>query len=456
MLKYFYIESYGCQMNLYDNEIIITILLKNNFKYVDNLYKADLVFINTCSIRKKSENTIYNRILFLNSIKRKKKKFLLGLIGCMSKRIDYKYFFKKKLLDFIIGPDQYKKIPYFIKSLNDNRYSYNVILSNEENYNNIIPTKLYNKNKVSSFITISRGCDNMCTFCVVPFTRGREKSKSPKNIINECKLLYNLGYKEIILLGQNVDSYLWNKKSYLKKDIINNNIKKSINFSNLLEKISKKFPNMRIRFSTSNPHDMSLEVIKIIKKYNNICKYIHLPFQSGSNRILKLMKRKYNRIEYINLINNIKNIIPDCALSYDIITGFCTETIKDHIDTLNLMKYVKFDFGYMFYYSHIKGTYAYKNFKDTVPINIKKNRLNEIINLQRKHSFLKLKKYINTTQEVLIEGTSKKNKNYWYGKNSQNSIVVFPKKKEKIGDFVKIKIIDNTSATLIGKFKSFL
>ncbi|WGH28049.1 MAG: tRNA (N6-isopentenyl adenosine(37)-C2)-methylthiotransferase MiaB [Candidatus Shikimatogenerans bostrichidophilus] len=456
MLKYFYIESYGCQMNLYDNELIITILLNNNLKYVDNLYNADLVLINTCSIRKKAEDTIYNRLLFLNFIRKKKKKFLLGLIGCMSKRIDYKYFFNKKLLDFIIGPDQYKKIPYIIKSLNDNRYSYNVLLSNDENYNDIVPTKLYNKNKISSYITISRGCDNMCTFCVVPFTRGREKNKSPKNIINECEKLYNLGYKEIILLGQNVDSYLWNKKSYIKKDIIKNNNIKTINFANLLEIISNKFPNIRFRFSTSNPHDMSLEVIKIIKKYNNICKYIHLPFQSGSNRILKLMKRKYNRIQYINLIENIKNIIPDCSLSYDIITGFCTETIKDHIDTLNLMKYVKFDFGYMFYYSHIKGTYAYKNYKDTVTINEKKIRLKEIINLQRKHSYFNLKKYINTIQEVLIEGISKKNKNFWYGKNSQNIIIVFPKKNENIGDLVKIKIINNTSATLIGRFKSFL
>lgn len=443
-------------MNLYDNELIITILLNNNLKYVDNLYNADLVLINTCSIRKKAEDTIYNRLLFLNFIRKKKKKFLLGLIGCMSKRIDYKYFFNKKLLDFIIGPDQYKKIPYIIKSLNDNRYSYNVLLSNDENYNDIVPTKLYNKNKISSYITISRGCDNMCTFCVVPFTRGREKNKSPKNIINECEKLYNLGYKEIILLGQNVDSYLWNKKSYIKKDIIKNNNIKTINFANLLEIISNKFPNIRFRFSTSNPHDMSLEVIKIIKKYNNICKYIHLPFQSGSNRILKLMKRKYNRIQYINLIENIKNIIPDCSLSYDIITGFCTETIKDHIDTLNLMKYVKFDFGYMFYYSHIKGTYAYKNYKDTVTINEKKIRLKEIINLQRKHSYFNLKKYINTIQEVLIEGISKKNKNFWYGKNSQNIIIVFPKKNENIGDLVKIKIINNTSATLIGRFKSFL
>ncbi|WOX79214.1 tRNA (N6-isopentenyl adenosine(37)-C2)-methylthiotransferase MiaB [Candidatus Shikimatogenerans bostrichidophilus] len=450
MIKYFYIESYGCQMNIYDNEIIITILTNNNFIYVDNIYKADLILINTCAIREKAENKIYNRLLFLNSIKKKK---ILGLIGCMANRIDYKYYFKKKMLNFIIGPDQYRQLPNIIKSLNDNRYSYNVILSNDENYNDINPNKLYSNNKVSSFVTISRGCDNMCTFCVVPFTRGREKNKSPISILNECKKLYNLGYKEVILLGQNVNSYLWNKKSFVKKNIINK--KKSINFTNLLEMIAKSLPNIRIRFSTSNPHDMSIDVIKIIKKYNNICKYIHLPFQSGSNRILKLMKRKYTRLEYINLVEKIKNIIPDCSLSYDIITGFCSETNKDHKDTLNLMKYIKFDFGYMFCYSHRKGTYAYKNLKDNVPINIKKYRLKEIINLQRKHSFYRLKQYINTIQEVLIEGVSKKNKNYWYGRNSQNSIIVFPKQNENIGDLVNVKIKNNTSATLIGFKEKF-
>ncbi|WGH27562.1 MAG: tRNA (N6-isopentenyl adenosine(37)-C2)-methylthiotransferase MiaB [Candidatus Shikimatogenerans bostrichidophilus] len=452
MIKYFYIESYGCQMNIYDNEIIINILIKKNFIYVNNIYKADIIFINTCAIRKKAEDTIYNRLLFLNFLK-KKKNILLGLIGCMSKIIDYKYFFKKKILDFIIGPDQYRKIPNIIKLLNNNKskYYYNVIFSNKENYDNLIPNKLYSKNKISSFVTISRGCDNMCTFCVVPFTRGREKNKSPYNILKECKILYKKGYKEIILLGQNVDSYLWNKKNYIKKNIINNKFKKSINFSKLLKIIAKSLPNIRIRFTTSNPHDMSLEVIKTIKKYDNICKYIHLPFQSGSNRILKLMNRKYSRIEYINLIENIKKKIPDCALSYDIITGFCTETDKDHIDTLNLMKYVKYDYGYMFCYSHRKNTYAFKKLKDNIPINIKKKRLKEIILLQRKHSFFRLKKYINTVQNILIEGISKKNNNYYYGRNSQNFVVIFPKKNKNIGDYVNVKIIKNNSATLIGK-----
>ncbi|WGH25655.1 MAG: tRNA (N6-isopentenyl adenosine(37)-C2)-methylthiotransferase MiaB [Candidatus Shikimatogenerans bostrichidophilus] len=455
MLKNFYIENYGCQMNIYDNEIIISILTKNNLFYVNNIYKADLVLINTCSIREKAEETIYNRLLFLNSIKKKKKFFLLGIIGCMAKRIDSKFFFKKKILDFVIGPDKYRELPNIIKSFNnnDNRYFYNIILSNEETYSDIFPTKLYNYNKVTSFVTISRGCDNMCTFCVVPFTRGRERSKSPNNIIKECNKLYNMGYKEVTLLGQNVDSYLWCKKNHIKKKIIKEK-NKTINFSQLLEKISKSLPNMRIRFCTSNPQDMSLDVIKIMKKYDNICKYIHLPVQSGSNRILKLMNRKYTRMEYIKLVELIKNIIPNCSLSYDIITGFCTETEKDHLDTLNIMKYIKYDFGYMFCYSHRKGTYAFKKLKDNVPIIIKKLRLKEIINLQRKHSYLKLKKYINTIQEVLIEGISKKDNNYYFGRNSQNSVIVFPKNKSKIGDLVNVKIISNTSATLIGELKN--
>lgn len=456
MLKYFYIENYGCQMNIYDNEIIISLLIKNNLVYVDDIYKADLILINTCSIREKAEKTIYNRLLFFNSIRKKKKFFYLGIIGCMARRIDYKFYFKKKILDFVIGPDKYRELPNIIKSFNDNRYSYNIILSNEETYSDIFPTKLYNYNKVSSFVTISRGCDNMCTFCVVPFTRGRERSKSPISIIKECKKLYNMGYKEVTLLGQNVDSYLWSKYSHVRKNIIkkkNNNKIKIINFSKLLEIISKLLPNMRIRFCTSNPHDMSLDVIKTIKRYDNICKYIHLPVQSGSSRILKLMNRKYTRIEYIKLVETIKNIIPNCSLSYDIITGFCTETTKDHIDTLNLMEYIKYDFGYMFCYSHRNGTYAFKKLKDNVPIKIKKLRLKEIINLQRKHSYIKLKRYVNTIQEVLIEGTSKKDNNYWYGRNSQNAVIVFPKKKENIGDFVNVKIISNTSATLIGEKK---
>ncbi|WGH25108.1 MAG: tRNA (N6-isopentenyl adenosine(37)-C2)-methylthiotransferase MiaB [Candidatus Shikimatogenerans bostrichidophilus] len=450
MLNTFYIENYGCQMNIYDNELIISILKKNNYYYVDNIFMADLILINTCSIREKAETTIHNRLLYINSLKRKTSK-IIGLIGCMARRINSNYYFKKKFLDFILGPDQYRELPNIIKSLNDNRYFSNIILSNEETYSDIFPTKIYNRNKITSYVTISRGCDNMCTFCVVPFTRGRERSKSPNNILKECKRLYNMGYKEITLLGQNVDSYLWTKKNYIKKKIKKTSRDKIVNFSNLLELIAKNIPNMRIRFCTSNPHDMSIDVISTIKKYNNICKYIHLPVQSGSNRILKLMNRKYTRLEYIKLIELIKNKIPDCAISYDIITGFCTETEKDHIDTLNLMEYIKYDFGYMFCYSHRKGTYAYNKLKDDVSIEKKKKRLKEIINLQRKHSYEILNKYVNTIQEVLIEGNSKKDKNYWFGRNSQNTLVVFKKKNEKIGDFVNVKVLKNTSATLIGE-----
>ncbi|WGH24741.1 MAG: tRNA (N6-isopentenyl adenosine(37)-C2)-methylthiotransferase MiaB [Candidatus Shikimatogenerans bostrichidophilus] len=448
MLKNFYIINYGCQMNIYDNEIIISILTKNKYNYVKDIFKADIILINTCSIREKAEITVINKLIYLNSLK-KKKKIFIGIIGCMARRIQKFIKIKKRIIDFIVGPDNYRELPNIIKSIEDNRYFINILLSNEETYSNIFPSKIYNINKVTSYVTISRGCDNMCTFCVVPFTRGRERSKSPNVIIKECERLYNYGYKEITLLGQNVDSYLWTPETHIKKNIKDK--KKAIDFSNLLEIIAKKFNNIRFRFSTSNPHDMSIRVLKVIKKYNNICKYIHLPVQSGSNRILKLMNRKYSRLEYINLIDNIKNIIPECAISYDIITGFCTETEKDHIDTLNLMKYVKYDFGYMFMYSHREGTYSYNKLKDNVPLIIKKRRLNEIIKLQRKHSYNKLKKYINTVQNVLIEGDSKKDNNYWYGRNSQNTLIVFKKNNESIGEYVNVKILKNTSATLIGE-----
>ncbi|WGH25567.1 MAG: tRNA (N6-isopentenyl adenosine(37)-C2)-methylthiotransferase MiaB [Candidatus Shikimatogenerans bostrichidophilus] len=447
MIKNFYIINYGCQMNLYDNEIVSTILINNKLNYVDNILKSDLILINTCSIREKPEFTVYNKLLYLNSLKKKsKKKFYIGIIGCMAKRLNLNLF--KNLIDFVLGPDNYRELTNIIKSLKDNRFYSNILLSNEETYSDIFPTKIYN-NKVAAFVTISRGCDNMCTFCVVPFTRGRERCKSPKSIINECKKLLNLGYKDITLLGQNVDSYLWSKKTHIKKNI-NKKGKNIVNFSKLLEIIAKKLKKTRIRFCTSNPHDMSIEVIKTIKKNENICKYIHLPVQSGSNRILKLMNRKYTRLEYIKLVEKIRNIIPDCSLSYDIITGFCTETNKDHIDTLNLMKYIQYDFGYMFCYSHRKGTYAYNKMKDDVPNYLKKERLKEIINLQRKHSYISLKKKKNTIQEVLIEGISKKDKNYWYGRTNQNDVVVFEKRKENLGDFVYVKIKSNTSATLIG------
>ncbi|WGH24927.1 MAG: tRNA (N6-isopentenyl adenosine(37)-C2)-methylthiotransferase MiaB [Candidatus Shikimatogenerans bostrichidophilus] len=448
MIKKFHIISYGCQMNVYDNEIITSILIRCNLLYVINILDADLIIINTCSIREKAETTVYNKLLYLNSLK-KKKKIYIGVVGCMVRRLKFINNLKKNIIDFVLGPDQYRELPYIIKSIENNRYFSNVLLSNEETYSNIFPSKIYNINKVTTYVTITRGCDNMCTFCVVPFTRGRERSKSPKNILNECNKLYEMGYKEVTLLGQNVDSYLWTKETHIKK-----NIKKEfkqINFSMLLELIATKLPNIRIRFCTSNPHDMSLSVIKIIKKYNNICKYIHLPVQSGSNKILKLMKRKYTRLNYIKLIENIRNIIPECAISYDIITGFCNETEKDHIDTLNLMKYIKYDFGYMFIYSHRKGTYAYNKYKDNVSFDIKKRRLYDIIKLQRKHSKLNLKKYLNTIQHVLIESDSKKNSNYWSGRNSQNLIIIFKKNGEKLGEFVNVKILSYTSATLIGE-----
>jgi tRNA-2-methylthio-N6-dimethylallyladenosine synthase len=446
--KKLYIESYGCQMNIYDTQIIYSILLKEGFNITKKLEEANLILINTCSIREKAEKTILKRLEKFNSLKKKKSNIIIGLVGCMAKRIKKIFLEKNKKVDFILGPDSYRNIPNIIKYGFSYKKTYNDILS--ENYSDINPVR-FGGNGVNAFITINRGCDNMCTFCVVPFTRGRERSRDPNSIIKECNKIYKDGYKEITLLGQNVDSYFWygggNKKDFYKIS----NKKKVLYFSNLLELIAKKFPKIRIRFSTSNPHDMSDDVLNIISKYPNICKSIHIPVQSGSTRILSLMNRKYSREEYIFLIDKIRKIIPNCFISHDIITGFCTETEKDHQDTLSLMEYVKYDFGYIFSYSVRSGTFAEKKLKDDVPEEIKKRRLKEIINLQRKHSYEKMKNYIGKIEEVLIEGTSKRSNNYLYGRNLKNNVVVFPKKKYKLGEIVKVKIYSCTSATLIGK-----
>ncbi|WP_185873701.1 tRNA (N6-isopentenyl adenosine(37)-C2)-methylthiotransferase MiaB [Blattabacterium cuenoti] len=437
---FFYIENYGCQMNISDSEIIIAILLKNQFFLTKNIKKAHIILINTCAVRKKPELILINRlkkIKYLTSNNKIHPIFIV--IGCLSK--DNSFFLKKvNLIDFNIHPDSYKKLPYFINLYFKNKFPKNIQqINNKENYSDIIPFR--KKNKITTFLSITRGCDNMCTFCIVPFTRGRERSRDPYSIIKECKNLYIQGYREITLLGQNVDSYIWNYE----------NNKKIIDFSNLLDFLAKEIPFMRIRFSTSNPHDMSLQVIKIISKHKNICKHIHLPVQSGSNKILKLMNRKYTREKYINLIKKIKSIIPECSISHDIITGFCNEEEEDHKKTISLMNEIKYHYGYMFSYSPRPGTYAYKKLKDNVPLYIKKRRLKEIIDLQKNHSIFHMKKYLGKQQEILIEGVSKKNDQYWFGRNTQNIITVFPKKKYKIGQMVFINIIDYTSATLIGE-----
>ena len=447
-----YIESYGCQMNFSDSEIVASILHNEGFSTTQNITDADLVFVNTCSIREKAELTVRKRLKYYNSIKQNKNpKMLVGILGCMAERLKNKLLEEEKLVDIVVGPDAYRDLPNLIKEVEEGKKAVNVILSLEETYANINPIRL-SGNGVTAFVSITRGCDNMCTFCVVPFTRGRERSRDPKSIIKECTELFKNGYREITLLGQNVDSYLWYgggaKKDFKKSSSTAQ--KNSLQFSDLLDQVAQISPLLRIRFSTSNPQDMGIDVIDVINKHNNICKYIHLPVQSGSNKLLKLMKRGYTREEYLQLIDNIKKKIPDCAISMDMIVGFCTETEEDHHKTLSLMDYVKYDFGYMFKYSERPNTPAAR-MKDNIPEEIKQKRLTEIIEKQRAHSLLHMKKKVGKTFEVLIEGTSKKSEKHFYGRTTYNSTVVFEKGKYKPGDYVMIEITDCTSATLKGK-----
>tara|TARA_B100001750_G_scaffold247904_1_gene275533 strand:+ start:240 stop:1670 length:1431 start_codon:yes stop_codon:yes gene_type:complete len=448
--KLLYIESYGCQMNFSDSEIVGSILEKEGFTTTNNLTEANLVLINTCSIRDKAEQTVRNRLKVYNSIKNKKNpNMMVGVLGCMAERLKDKLLEEEKLVDIVAGPDAYRSLPKLIHEVNDGRKAINVILSKEETYADISPVKL-NSNGVTAFVSIMRGCDNMCSFCVVPFTRGRERSRDPKTIIKECENLFKKGYREVTLLGQNVDSFFWYGGG-LKKDFHKSGKKEFVNFAKLLEMAAKVNKKMRIRFSTSHPKDITDEVLYTIKKYKNICNYIHLPVQSGSTKILKLMKRGYTRSWYLNKIKNIKNIIPDCAISMDIISGFCNENDNDHKLTLSLMKKVKYNFGYMFSYSERPNTFAEKKLSDNVNEKIKKQRLSEIISLQQKHSFENNKKFVGKIQEVLIEGDSKKSKEHFYGRNSQNAVVVFPKKNKSTGEYVNVLVNDFTSATLIGE-----
>tara|TARA_B100001123_G_scaffold191203_1_gene218193 strand:- start:146 stop:1621 length:1476 start_codon:yes stop_codon:yes gene_type:complete len=449
--KNLYIESYGCAMNFSDSEIVASVLSKKGYRTTNTITNADLILLNTCSIREKAEETIRKRLKTFNSIKKINKQVKIGILGCMAERLKDKLIEEEKIVDLVVGPDAYKDLPNLIDDVEKGEKAINVLLSKDETYADVTPERL-NSNGVNAFISITRGCDNMCTFCVVPFTRGRERSRDPQSIIEELNDLRAKGYKEITLLGQNVDSYLWYGGG-LKKDFHKaSEIKKStaINFAKLLELCALSQPKVRIRFSTSNPQDMSIDVIKIMAKYNNICNHIHLPVQSGSNKILKAMNRQHTREEYIDLIKNIKNIIPECSISHDMIVGFPEETEEDHKKTLQLMDTVKYSFGYMFKYSERPGTLAHRKLKDNVEESTKKRRLNEIVELQQKHSLIRTKEFLNKTVEVLIEKTSKKSKLHWSGRNSENTVVVFPKEHYKIGDFVNVKITDCTSATLLG------
>ncbi|MEL6918063.1 MAG: tRNA (N6-isopentenyl adenosine(37)-C2)-methylthiotransferase MiaB [Bacteroidota bacterium] len=447
-----YIESYGCQMNFSDSEIVASILAKEGFNTTQELEDADLVLVNTCSIREKAETTVRRRLDKFNAVKKHRPHMKVGVLGCMAERLKSKLLEEEQIVDMVVGPDAYKDLPNLIQEIDDGRNAVNVILSKDETYGDIAPVRL-NSNGVSAFVSITRGCDNMCTFCVVPFTRGRERSRDTQSIIREVNDLWERGYKEITLLGQNVDSYLWYGGG-LKKDFDKaSDMQKAtaVDFAKLLEMVAIAQPKMRIRFSTSNPQDMTLDVIKTMAKYENICNSIHLPVQSGSDRILRAMNRLHTRDEYFKLIDDIRSIIPDCGISQDMIAGFPTETEQDHQDTLSLMEYVQYDFGYMFAYSERPGTMAARKLEDDIPEEIKKRRLTEIIALQRKHGLLRIQQHLGKVEEILIEGTSKKSKDQWMGRNSQNIVAVFPKENYAIGDFVNVKINDCTSGTLIGK-----
>ena len=450
--KKLYIESYGCAMNFSDSEVVASILSNNGYNTTSVLEEADLVLVNTCSIRDKAEQTVRKRLEKYNAVKRINPKMKVGVLGCMAERLKTQFLEEEKIVDLVVGPDAYKDLPNLLAEVEDGNNAINVLLSKDETYGDIAPVRL-NSNGVSAFVSITRGCDNMCTFCVVPFTRGRERSREPKSILAEIETLWKTGYKEITLLGQNVDSYLWYGGG-LKKDFENaSEMQKatSVSFDQLLETVAIQFPKMRVRFSTSNPQDMHEEVLHIIAKYPNICKHVHLPVQSGSNRILKAMNRLHTREQYMALIDNIKAIIPNAAITQDMIAGFPTETEDDHKDTLSLMEYVKYSFGYMYSYSERPGTLAGRKMDDDVSEETKSRRLQEIVDLQRKHSSFRTSEFVGKTVEVLVEKASKKSENDLAGRNSQSITVVFPKEKYKIGEFVNVEITNCTSGTLIGK-----
>ncbi|MCZ2083740.1 MAG: tRNA (N6-isopentenyl adenosine(37)-C2)-methylthiotransferase MiaB [Flavobacteriales bacterium] len=451
--KKLFLESYGCQMNFSDSEIVASILNEQGYNTTLLPEEADLILLNTCSIREKAEQTVRMRLSQFKNLKKEKPNLTVGVLGCMAERLKTKFLEEEHLVDLVVGPDAYRDLPNLLKETEGGRDAINVILSKEETYADISPVRL-GGNGVTAFVTITRGCDNMCTFCVVPFTRGRERSRDPHSIIEECKQLWNSGYKEVTLLGQNVDSYLWfgggAKKDFKKASEIQQLT--AINFAQLMEMVAIAVPKMRIRFSTSNPHDMSIDVFKVMAKYDNICKYVHLPVQSGSDRMLEKMNRQHTRAEYLALINKAKELIPDVSFSQDMIIGFCGETEEDHQLTLSLMREVEYDYGYMFSYSERPGTPAEKKMEDDVPADVKQRRLAEVIALQGELSRKRMQGYVGRNHEILIEGTSRKNENQWKGRNSQNAVCVFDKLEgQKLGDIVTVFVHGNTQGTLLGR-----
>ncbi len=459
--KKFYIESYGCQMNFSDSEIVASILQDEGFGAVKNFEDADLVLLNTCSIREKAEQTVRKRLTEFRKIKESKPGMLIGVLGCMAERLKTKFLEEEKLVDIVAGPDAYRSLPALIDEAESGQKSVNVLLSRDETYADISPVRL-NSNGISAFISIMRGCNNMCSFCVVPFTRGRERSRDAASIVAEAQDLFSKGFKEVTLLGQNVDSYYWSSihpDSYrdpngegFNPSSFGGGWDEAVTFAALLEKVALINPQMRVRFSTSHPKDITEEVLHVMTKYENICKYIHLPVQSGSTRILQLMNRTYTREWYMAKVEQIKKIIPGCGISSDIISGFCTETEEDHQDTLSIMEFAKYDMSYMFVYSERPGTLAARRFADDIPDELKKKRLQEIVAVQNCLSLQSNKNDIGKTFKVLIEGESKRSDKDWMGRNTQNKVIVFPKENFncKKGDYVMVKVNGCTQATLLG------
>lgn len=444
--KRFYIESYGCAMNFADSEVVASILNTNGFAATQNSEEADLIFLNTCSIREKAEATVRKRLTEFRKLKKSNPGLLIGVLGCMAERLKEKFLQEEKLVDLVVGPDSYRTLPALIGEAETGQKAVNVLLSRDETYADIAPIRL-NSNGVNAFVSIMRGCNNMCSFCVVPFTRGRERSRDANSILEECNDLFQSGYREVTLLGQNVDSYHWIASP---TQTTGGDYKEAVTFAALLEKVALISPLLRVRFSTSHPKDITDEVLFTIAKYENICNYIHLPVQSGSSRLLQLMNRTYTREWYIAKVNRIREIIPNCGLSTDMITGFCTETEADHQESLSLMEYCKYDLAYMYFYSERPGTLAARRFKDDIPEEIKKRRLQEMVDLHRIHSLKSMQKDIGKKFEVLVEGLSKKTNDDLQGRSGQNKVVVFRKGNYKKGDYVMVKIDSCTAGTLLG------
>ena len=439
MQKKFYIETYGCQMNVADSEVVSSIMAESGYGRTENMGEADLILVNTCSIRENAEQRVWGRLDVFKQIKNQHPEVKVGVIGCMAERLKEKLIEKEKSVDLVIGPDSYRTLPKLLETVDTGQKGINTLLSKEETYGDIAPVRA-DKNQISAFISIMRGCNNMCSYCIVPYVRGRERSRDPQTIIKEAAELYEQGFKEITLLGQNVDSYAWKKSDGT-----------TMPFAELLEQTARINPSLRIRFATSHPKDLSDEVLKVISQHINICRHIHLPVQSGSTDILKKMNRGYTREWYMDRIDAIRKYLPEAEITTDIMTGFSDETDQDHQETLSLMKYANYDFAYMFKYSERPGTKAARRMEDNVPEETKKKRLSEIIGLQNRISSENKNKAIGKTYTVLIENTSKKSKNEFSGRNSQNQVVVFPKNGEKIGKFVDVKILNTTPATLIGQ-----